>query len=90
MARRIEKKTWPDYFKLVKSGKKNFDLRINDFRANEGDILVLKEYDPKKKEYTGRVIEKKITYVGKFKIDKMFWPKKDILEKGLLVISLKD
>lgn len=88
--RKIEKKTWPGYFDDIKSGKKKYDLRLNDFRAAEGDILVLKEYDPRKKEYSGRVIEKKITYVGKFKIDKMFWSKEDILKKGIQVISLKD
>ena len=26
----IKKKTWPEYFEAVASGKKNYDLRIND------------------------------------------------------------
>lgn len=89
MSRIIEKKTWPELFQAVYSGKKNFDLRLNDFRINEGDTLLLKEYDPKSKQYTGREIKKKVTFVGKFKIDKLFWPKEDILKKGIQIISLE-
>ena len=85
----IKKKIWPGYFEDVKSGKKNFELRLNDFRVNEGDTLLLEEWDPKAKKYTGRSVKRKVTYVAKFKIDKLFWPKKEILQKGIQVISLK-
>ena len=87
----IEKKIWPEYFQQVLDGKKTFELRLNDFEINEGDILVLKEWDPNTKEYTGREIEKKVGYVGKWKINDLtkFWPKEDIEENGLQVISLK-
>jgi len=37
--------------------------------------LILEEWNPKTEEYTGRKVEKKVTYVGKFKIDKLFWPR---------------
>ncbi|MCK9597253.1 DUF3850 domain-containing protein, partial [Candidatus Pacearchaeota archaeon] len=68
-----------------------FELRLNDFDIKEGDILILREYDPKTKEYTGRKLEKDVGYVGKWKIDDltMFWPRKDIDNKGIQVISLK-
>ena len=56
----IKKKTWPEIFELVYSGKKKFDLRMNDFDIKEGDILVLEEWNPKIKKYTGRKIEKKV------------------------------
>jgi len=85
----IKKKTWPDYFEKILSGKKNYDLRLNDFEISEGDILVLEEWDPKAEKYTGRKIEKKVTYIGKFRLDNLFWPEKDIKEKGLQVISLE-
>jgi len=85
----IEKKVWPEYFQAIVDGKKKFELRLNDFEINEGDILSLKEWDPTTKEYTGREIEKKVTYVGKFFIDKLFWPEKEIKAKGLQVISLE-
>jgi len=87
--KKVEKKTWPELFNAVYSGKKKYDLRLNDFDIEEGDILVLKEWDPKTKEYTGRVTEKEVTFVGKFKIDSLFWSKEEIEEKGIQVISLK-
>jgi ASC-1-like (ASCH) protein len=83
----ITKKTWPKIFELVKSGKKKFDLRLADFPVKEGDILILEEWDPKKKEYTGRKLKKKIKYVLKFKLDD-FGQKEEIEKKGLNVIQL--
>jgi hypothetical protein len=85
----IKKKTWPGYFNDVASGKKNYELRLNDFEVNEGDVMLLEEWNPETKEYTGRKVEKKVTYVGKFKIDKLFWPEEEIKEKGIQIISLE-
>jgi ASC-1-like (ASCH) protein len=85
----IKKKIWPEYFEPVASGKKKFELRLNDFEVNEGDTLVLEEWDPKTKEYTGRKIEKKVTYRWVFKIDKLFWPEEQIKEKGIQILSLE-
>ncbi len=85
----VHKKIWPEYFDAVASGKKKFELRLDDFEIHEGDTLALEEWDPKTKEYTGRRIEKKVTYVGKFKMDRLFWPESEIREKGIQVISLE-
>lgn len=86
----IKKKTWPEYFEAILSGKKKYDLRLNDFDVSVGDVLVLEEWDPKIKEYTGRRIEKKITYVGKFKIDDYFTnTEEEIKEKGFQIMSLE-
>jgi ASC-1-like (ASCH) protein len=82
----IKKKTWTKHFELVKSGKKNFDLRLADFKVKEGDILVLEEWDPDKKQYTGRKIEKTVSYVFKFNLDD-FGQKKEIEGRGLYVIQ---
>lgn len=89
---KIEKKTWPPYFQEVLDGKKTFDLRLNDFEVKEGDILVLREWDPKTKDYTGRVVEKKVGYVGKWTLGELakFSSREQIEEKGIQVISLKD
>ena len=62
----IKKKTWPKYFQEILDGKKKFEIRLADFDVNEGDVLILGEYDPDKKEYTGRVLKKKVTFVTKF------------------------
>ena len=85
----IKKKIWPKYFNLVRLGKKRFELRLADFKIKRGDILLLQEWDPKTKKYTGRKIEKKIDFVLKFKIND-FGQKKEIEEKGLLVIQFED
>lgn len=39
----IHKKINPEYFNAILSGKKNFELRLNDFDINEGDTMVLEE-----------------------------------------------
>lgn len=85
----IKKKIWPEYFDAVVSGKKKYELRLNDFDVGVGDALILEEWDPKTKQYTGRSIEKKVTYVGKFKMDELFWPEKEVLEKGIQIMSLE-
>lgn len=83
----IKKKIWPEYFELVSSGKKRFELRLADFDIQEGDTLLLEEWDPKTKEYTGRTIEKTVSFLLKFKLDD-FGQEQEIKEKGLLVIQL--
>lgn len=83
---KIEKKVWPKFFEDIKSGKKTFDVRIADFKCKPGDILVLREWDPKKKKYTGRIIEKKIGYVLKTN-NLTFWKKKDIEKYGFQVLG---
>ncbi len=82
----IQKKIWPKYFQLVKSGRKRFEPRVADFRIRKGDIFVMREWDPKKKAYTGRAIKKKVKYVLKFKLDD-FGQKKLIEKEGLYVIQ---
>ncbi len=86
MARDIEKKIRPEYFRLVKSGKKQFELRLADFRIKEGDMLLLREWDPKTRGCTGRVIRKRVRYLLKFNLDK-FDQKKEIIKKGLYVLQ---
>jgi len=82
----IKKKIWPKYFKDVKSGKKKFELRLADFKIREGDTLILGEWNPKRKEYTGRKIKKKVKYVLKFNLND-FGQKKEIRKKGLYVVQ---
>ena len=83
----IKKKTWPKYFELVKSRKKNFELRLANFKVKEGDILILEEWDPRKKKYTGRKIKRKVKYVLKFCLND-FGQKKEIEKRGLYIIQL--
>ena len=85
---RIEKKIWPESFQKVLSGEKTFEVRLADFKCNPEDILVLKEWNPKTGKYTGRAIEKRVSYVIKTK-DIKFGPKEEIEKYGFQVIGLK-
>ena len=58
-----ELKTWIEYFQLMISGKKSFDLRKNDRDFRVGHELLLKEYDKDSNKYTGRKLYFRITYV---------------------------
>lgn len=57
-------KCWPQFFQLIKAGKKTHDLRRaddRDFRV--GDRLLLEEFDPATKSYSGNSIMVRVTYV---------------------------
>jgi len=56
-------KTWPIYFDRSINGQKNFEARKNDRDFQTGDMVLLEEYDPDFKKYTGRWIRGRITYV---------------------------
>ena len=84
----IKKKTWTDAFNKILSGEKTFDARLASFECNPGDILVLEEYDPKIKKYTGRKIEKEVTFVLNTKKQK-YWSQSDINKEGLQIIAFK-
>ena len=85
---KIEKKVWPEYFQKILEGKKTYELRLADWECKEGDILILKEFDPETQQYTGRTIEKQVTYVGKTK-NMNFFTKEDNEKHGFQVISFK-
>jgi hypothetical protein len=85
---RIEKKIWPEFFEKTMSGEKTFELRLADWECKPGDVLVLKEWDPKTKKYTGRSVEKAVSYVLKTKDFKNF-TRKEVDQFGYQVIALK-
>ena len=58
-----ELKTWPEPFEAVYSGRKNFELRTNDRAFAVGDRLRLREYNPDNKQFTGREINREISYI---------------------------
>lgn len=86
MSQKIEKKVWPEWFERILDGSKTFELRLADWECNVGDVLVLREWDPKTKEYTGREVEKKVTYVAKTK-DMTFFSKEEVEKYGYQVIG---
>lgn len=86
---KIEKKIWPESFDKILSKEKKFELRLADWECHPGDVLVLREWDPEKKEYTGRVLEKEITYILKTKDIPAYWPREDVDKYGFQIISFK-
>ncbi len=58
-----ELKTWEEYYRLVESGEKPFELRKNDRGFLVDHELLLREYNPNTQSYTGRKLRRKITYI---------------------------
>lgn len=85
---KIDKKVWPEYFQEIFSGRKTYELRLADFDCHPGDTLVLKEWDPQTKKYTGRELTKTVTYVAKTK-DMQFWPPEEVDKYGYQIIAFK-
>lgn len=68
-----ELKIWPHFFKAVLDGSKKFEIRKNDRNFKIGDKIILKEWDPKIEDYTGRSLSKWISFIvsdGNFGIEK--------------------
>lgn len=92
MPKKIIKKILPEYFQDIVDGKKKYEFRLNDFNIKVGDILVLEEWtsaDPKNRQATGRKLERKVTYLRKFKLQDLWFSEEDIKEKGFQIISFE-
>ena len=80
-----ELKTWPEYFQLIESGEKSFELRKNDRDFKVGDHVLLKEYQKDSKQYTGRILNRRITFVMKgIKAEELG------LKKGYCIMSIEE
>lgn len=91
MSTRVVKKILPEYFDLIVSGKKKFEFRMADFDIEEGDTLVLEEWDstdPDTRKPTGRILEKTVTFTKKFDLND-FAQKDEILERGFHIIQFE-
>lgn len=75
-------KTWPEYFNDVVIGIKQFELRKNDRDFKVGDYLLLRDWNPDTKKYSGRQTVKAVTYIlkgGNFG-----------LEDGFVIMGIRD
>ncbi|MEK6898994.1 MAG: DUF3850 domain-containing protein [Nanoarchaeota archaeon] len=88
MGNRIEKKVWPEYFQKIIDGVKTYDYRLGDFSCEVGDILVLKEFEPSSGKYTGRIIEKVVSYVSRTKEQK-FFTNEEVDKFGFIIMGFK-
>ena len=58
-----ELKCWPSAFRPTIEGRKNFEFRKADREYRRGDSLMLREWAPEPKEYTGEEVTVKVTFV---------------------------
>jgi hypothetical protein len=67
-------KTWPGPFRAVWRGDKGHEFRRDDRDFRVGDWLLLLEWKPKRKTFTGRRISARVTYVtrGRFGVPRGF------------------
>ena len=56
-------KTHPNYFERTLNESKFWEIRLNDRDFQTGDEVLLQEYDPIEKQYTGKNIRGIIQYV---------------------------
>lgn len=56
-------KIWPEYFRDVKAGRKKAEIRLDDRDYKIGDLLHLMEYLPRKKQFTGKSVMRKVTAI---------------------------
>ena len=89
--RTITKKIDPEWFEMILSGKKKFELRLADFDIEEGDVLRLEEWsgEGEERKPTGRSLEKTVTYVRKPDLKKWIEQQPELLEKSLYVIQFE-
>jgi len=60
---RHDLKTWPRQFSAILAGSKRYELRVNDRNFQEGDELMLQEWNPKTGRHTGRHILTTVAYM---------------------------
>lgn len=46
MTKEHELKCWPQFFRALQTGDKNFEVRRNDRKFAVGDVLILREWEP--------------------------------------------
>lgn len=56
-------KCWPEYFKAVDNGSKQFELRKEDRPFNIDDKIILQEWNPETETYTGEELTFHISYI---------------------------
>jgi hypothetical protein len=84
----IKKKIWPSYFALILKGLKKYEVRLGNFNVQPGDTLILQEWDPDTRKYSGREMRKNVTLVLKTK-DLEFWPPEETEKYGYQIISFE-
>lgn len=88
--RTITKKIDMEWFEMILSGKKKFELRLADFDFEDGDTLRLEEWTGtgEERKPTGRFVEKTATYVRKPDLKEWIAQQPDLLRSRFTSSSL--
>ena len=85
----IKKKCWPEFFEKFCSGERTLELRLADFDLKTGDTLIMQEYNPETKQYTGREASFICKKVEKSAQDPLqFYKVEDVKKYGFWIIEL--
>lgn len=63
MSKVHELKCWPESFEGIISREKTFEVRLDDRGYELGDIVILKEWVPEEKVFTGRTAIVYVSYL---------------------------
>jgi hypothetical protein len=77
-----------EIFEKVKSGKKNFEIRLGNEEIEEGDIVTIIQRDENGKP-TESKIAKRVGYIKSTK-ELPYWSKEDVDKFGFKIIQLGD
>lgn len=64
-------KTWPRSFRALLLDRKHVEVRRHDRDFQVGDVLILREYDPGKKEYTHRFLIRVVVAVNRLDVPQL-------------------
>jgi hypothetical protein len=88
MPKIIDMKLPVEYFEKDRNNK--LEARIAKFDLKKGDIIRFREWDSKKKQFTGKFFDKNVKDFHKIKKATHFWKKKDLTEFGLYILELEN
>lgn len=81
-----ELKVRSEYYQAIANKIKTFEVRKNDRDFKVGDYLILEEWDPETKKYTGNRMDASIDYILR---DGEFGIKKDYVVMSITVIATR-
>lgn len=87
--RTVIKQIDTEWFEMIVSGKKKFELRLADFNIDDGDTLRLEEWVGKdiNRKPTGRFIEKRVTYARRVDLEDWIKIQPELIAKGFYVLQ---
>ncbi|KKT74882.1 MAG: ASCH domain protein [Microgenomates group bacterium GW2011_GWA2_44_7] len=85
----IYKKVQQKYFEAVVDGRKQFEVRLADFKCKPGDTFVLQEQKPGTREFTGREVSCEILFKLNTKEVENFHTKEQLDKYGLVVLAIR-